>query len=95
MADICGVAADAGAAYVLLLLSIIAPLIRGNIKAKIVANNGNKDIALDMAEIGQAGWQKRTVPHKKFNDRSIDHDWRRLYNLLTDTKGTGLLSLYS
>lgn len=39
------------------LFSNIAPLIRGDIKAKMVANIRDKDLVLDMAEIGQAGWK--------------------------------------
>lgn len=39
------------------LFSSIAPLIRGNIKAKMVASNRDINLVLDMAESGQAGWK--------------------------------------
>ena len=52
MADIPGGAAAAGAAAVVLLLPIIAPLIRGHINAKMLANISNKELVLHMAEVG-------------------------------------------
>lgn len=39
------------------LFSIIAPLIRGDINAKMVANIRDKDLVLHMVETGQAGWK--------------------------------------
>ena len=76
------------------LFSIFAPLIRGDINAKMVANIRNKGLVLHMAETGQAGWKKRTIPHGRFNERSILDYWGRLYTLLMDTGGRRLLPLH-